>query len=245
MVSVPIRICSISQPMAALVSVKVGYHNKSSCARCPAACKRNCTSCTLHSSKTRPAKCTNACNSEKLSTFSHNDVSTVSRVTFKVRVASIRRMAASSKSSPSISSSGQRERKLWADEVCNSSIRLPSPMISSRIMLKNLSRIGGSISGYSSTSTAACALAKAARLPSVKVYSTRSFSESSSKSRVMLSSIKTKPLNWLEGLASFSWLGAMICAARTGAICTRNNCPACVLVTNCAKGAEAPRCKRC
>ena len=83
-------------------------------------------------------------------------------------------------------------------------------------------------------SIAACMLASEAQLPSVSPSSRRSRTESSSKSRVMLSSISTKPLIELSPSSPL----------RTGVICARSSWPARVVVTNCADGLATPRCMR-
>ena len=86
-------------------------------------------------------------------------------------------------------------------------------------------------------STAACMLASDERLPSVKPCSSWSRIDSSSKLRVTLSSIITKP----PMPAAPSAEASPVC---TGAICTRSNWPAGVAVTNCVDGLAAPRAMR-
>ena len=72
------------------------------------------------------------------------------------------------------------------------------------------------------------------RLRSVSPCSNWSRRLSSSKLRVTLSSISTKPLTPAASVAALS-------LSRTGAICTRSNCPERVVVTNWADGLAAPR----
>ena len=91
---------------------------------------------------------------------------------------------------PSASASSARSARSPARDCRRAVIAATS----SRTTAWKRSRIGASRSGSSSISTAACRLPSEARLPSVRPSSRRSRRASCSKSRVMSSSIRTKPL---------------------------------------------------
>ena len=106
----------------------------------------------------------------------------------------MRRTPAATRSAPSMSSIGQRVLSPASRSPARDCRRAVIAATSSRTTAWKRSRIGASRSGSSSISTAACRLPSEARLPSVRPSSRRSRRASCSKSRVMSSSIRTKPL---------------------------------------------------